>query len=276
LFMAARNVVASQQQEVTNDSSLRAVNTVRKEDENGDVRMNIDHEKAAEQQQREEEMEKIDEDASFSQQAAIEQPPPPTPAPAPMPTPDVSDVNNHINQDGETAYEERTLDAVAHAQPDVLPHIQSDPMSDQKFSYVAKVKEEEAEANAAGNVSRLDENHFRLHPAVSESELDNNGNKIQRRHCLKRKHDSLENSVSSPKVACIVHHRVTESSVTSSVVQQNTPPPSPTLNGLLSALKTATLNKSSENADNENNASTVSPLSRSLSCSNFMELTCES
>lgn len=243
--MAARNVVASQQPEVTNDS----VNTVRKEDENQDSRMNIDRH------------EKIDADASFSQQASIDEPPPPTPAP----TPDVWCASS-----GQTAFEERTLDSHAHA--DVLPHasvIESDPVSDGGCDQNCSNAKADAEA---GNDTRPDENHFRLHPAVSEAELDDNGNKIQRRQCLKRKHDSLDNAASSndrnssAKVACIVRSPVTQ--------QNASPPPSPNLNGLLSALKTATLTKS-ENGDNEN-ASAVSPLSRSLSCSSFMELTCES
>lgn len=274
---AARNVVASQQPEVTNDSVMRAVNTVRKEEEeDGNLQQANSHE--------EEEMEKIDSDASFSQQAStiIEEPPPPTPARTT--TPDVSTIRKHLNnQDGETSFEQRTRDAGvvqedAHA--DILPRCDNDDaVCDQDASSACV----EAKTAEMGNNEDSQLDRSTSAPCSSqnnnEEKTDNNGNKIQnRRVCLKRKHDSVEETPSSApdwhsssKVACVMHHRTSTPEPSSS--------PSPNLNGFFSVLKTATLHSSnSENGggDDDGNSSPVAPLSRSLSCSSFMELTCES
>lgn len=77
--------------------------------------------------------------------------------------------------------------------------------------------------------------------STSGRQSESNEKPIKR--SLKRKYDSMENCT-SPKVACVVHH--------SQMIQ-------------------FTVLKPADSSENE-----TSPLSRSLSCSSFMELTCES
>jgi len=256
LVAAARNAVASQHPEMKSASHEARANDDEEAGKDNQDCMETDHE--------EQRTERIDmSDASLRQQTVDERPPP-----TPMNLV-CDEMTKRTEQDTQTTF---TTDGAG-----VQDEISGTGSDEPDISNTSERSTLESHSLENKGLCQNDESDSALRqtstPGVSNecAEKNNVDDRTARRQCLKRKHDSTTEMSScystttvdwnpASKIACVIHRTIEP-------VQQS----QPNLNGFLSAF-----NKNNDENGNDEESGAESPLSRNLSCSSFMELTCES